>query len=214
MWKTILDLFLPVTCLGCGQEGNFICLTCFEKIPLNQNPPLKLKWGDGLIMASFYENPLLKKAVHQYKYNFIRDLAWPLAGLMSQKLRGYPDLIKRKPLLVPVPLDKKRLAWRGFNQAEFLARAVSQQMNLPLVSDILMRTGHSLPQVEVKEPKLRSQNVKGKFGLSRTLPANLRGESLILVDDVSTTGATLEECVKVLKPLKPKQIWGLVLAKG
>lgn len=215
MWKTILNLFLPIKCLSCGQEGNFICPSCFEKIPLNQNPPGKLKWTNGLMIASFYENPLVKEAIHCCKYNFIKDLALPLGWLMTRKLNDYPQLMEKNPFLIPVPLHQKRLSWRGFNQAELLAREISQQMSLPLATDILIRTSYSLPQVEVKDSKLRSQNIKGAFRINPESEArNYKNEVIILVDDVCTTGATLEECARTLKPLKPQEIWGLVLAKS
>lgn len=254
MWKTILDLslhqkfsylakksklnmriwcgdlFFPINCLGCGQEGKFICPSCFEKIPLNKKPPSK-----KLIVASHYQHPLVKKAIHQYKYNFIKDLAVPLAKLMIQKLSFCPEIPKKNVVLIPVPLHQRRLRWRGFNQAELLAREISQVLKIPLVNDILIRKKHTLPQAKMPNLSARKQNIQQTFALksSKRLvikndvpPQFLRRASfsgrasgfetktIILVDDVATTGATIKECAKILKPLKPKQIWGLVVARG
>lgn len=204
MWKTILDLFFPINCLGCGQEGQFICLSCFEKIPLNRKPPFK-----RLIIASHYKYPLIKQAIHRYKYDFIKDLAEPLAKLMVKVIR---ERFFENALLIPVPLHKKRLRWRGFNQAELLALEISQNLNIPMANDILIRTKHNLPQAKITDAQARRTNIKNAFKLNKR-PC-IKNKTILLIDDVCTTGATLEECAKVLKPLKPKQIWGLVVARG
>ena len=206
MWKTILDLFFPINCLGCGQEGQFICLSCFKKIPLNRKPPFK-----RLIVASHYKYPLIKQAIHRYKYDFIKDLAEPLGKLM---VKAIEERFFENTLLIPVPLHKKRLRWRGFNQAELLALEISQNLNIPMANDILIRTKHNLPQANIKSPQERKENIKQAFQLSRQLTTNIRNKTILLVDDVCTTEATLKECAKVLKLLQPKEIWGLVVARG
>ncbi len=206
MWKTILDLFFPINCLGCGREGQFICPSCFRKIPLNRKPPLK-----RLIVASHYKYPLIKQAIHRYKYDFIRDLADPLGKLMVKVIR---ERFFENALLLPVPLHKKRLRWRGFNQAELLALEINRNLNIPMANDILIRTKYNLPQASIKSPQERKENIKQAFQLSRQSTTNIRNKTVLLVDDVATTGATLEECAKALKPLKPKQVWGLVVARG
>ena len=88
MWKTILDLFFPINCLGCGQEGQFICPSCFKKIPLNKKLPLKFQDSAliGLVIASDYDYPLVKQTIRRYKYDFIKDLSEPLGELMIKKL--------------------------------------------------------------------------------------------------------------------------------
>lgn len=206
MWKTILDLFFPINCLGCGQEEQFICPSCFKKIPLNKKSPLK-----RLIIASDYQYPLIKQAIHRYKYDFVKDLAEPLGQLMVKVIR---ERFFENALLIPVPLHKKRLRWRGFNQAELLSLEISRNLDIPMVNDILIRTKHNLPQVNIKNSQERKENIKRAFQLSPRPSLNIRNKTIILVDDVCTTGATLEECAKVLKRLKPKQIWGLVVARG
>jgi len=271
--KFILDLFFPVNCLGCGQEtthhpsekssGGFICPVCFEQMPLNRETPLKFNRDSaltGLIIASHYKHPLVKQAIHQYKYDFVKDLSEPLGLLMIKKLiqtkiqgltlqvdlrfdLGSRDLfevpLKRSNLksrlkgrtlikksnlelnpniiLIPVPLHKKRLRWRGFNQAELLALEISQHLNIPIANNILIRTKHNLPQVNIKSSQERKENIKQAFEIGSD-PAQqgqtLMNKTLILIDDVFTTGATLKECAKVLKPLQLKQIWGLVVARG
>lgn len=248
MKNFLLDLFFPKHCLGCRKEGWFICPACLEKIPINHNPAEnigKIK----LRAASFYEYSLLKQAIHKFKYEFVRELAEPLAKLMIERINQPP--IGQNLILVPVPLHPRRLRWRGFNQAELLAQAVSRELNLPMASNLLIRTKHNLPQMKIKDSQSRKENIKAAFILnprvilslpeageesrgiqrchSRTpcaLPVpvftgiNFAGiqsfsnKTIVLIDDISTSGATLSECARTLKPLKPKEIWGLVLARG
>jgi ComF family protein len=234
MWKTILDLFFPINCLGCNQEGQFICPACFKQIPLNRKLPLKFSRSSaltGLIIASHYNHPLVKQALHRYKYDFVKDLAEPLGKLMVNRLNvilsevlrlrlrinSESRRISKNFLLIPVPLHKKRLRWRGFNQAELLALGISRHLNISMANNILIRPKHNLPQVNIKSSPERKENIKQAFALKPgpALPGQvLKNKTIILVDDVCTTGATLEECALALRPLKPKQIWGLVVARG
>jgi len=220
MKNFLLDLFFPKHCLGCAKEGEYLCPVCLEKIPLNQNCPEKLG-GIKLLAASFYDYPLLKRAIHKYKYEFVRELAKPLAQLMAEKIRRME--IGQNLVLTPAPLHPRRLRWRGFNQAELLAQAVSQQLNLPLVNNLLIRTRHNPPQAKIKTSQNRKENIKGAFALNPAFSSchceersdeAISNKTVILIDDVSASGATLQECAQALKPLKPKDIWGLVLAKG
>ncbi len=300
MWKTILDLIFPIHCLGCNQEGYFICYSCFKKIPINKKPPLNFNQKgalDNLIIASSYKHPLIKETIHQFKYNFIKDLAEPLGLLMAKKLKEAEDNLRPKRivlqndvpcearasfsgrpseskpksksesnlLLIPIPLHKKRLRWRGFNQADLLAQVVSKKLNIPVNNNLLIRTKYTLPQVKIQDAKQRKQNIQQVFALNkntevrasrapkRTSPkgivlqndvfrtskrialqndvpcearasflrrssgfdfTDLSDKAIILVDDISTTSATLEEAAQTLKPLQPKKIWGLVIAQG
>jgi len=237
MKKLILDLLFPVNCLGCGQEGQFICPACFEKMPSNRKRPLKFSSSalTDLIVASDYNYTLVKQAIHRYKYDFVKDLAESLGQLMVRSLNvilSDSEESFKNILLIPVPLHKKRLRWRGFNQAEFLAQKISQGLKIPLINNILIRAKYRLPQMAIKSSQERKENIKQAFQLnpqiksqgqsflpSGTVPdplslSDIKNKTIILIDDVCTTGATLEECAKALKPLQPKQIWGLVVAQG
>jgi len=210
MWKTILNIFFPIHCLGCNQEGSFICFNCFNKLPLNTELP-----SNNLLIASYYEYPLIKKIIHRYKYDFVKELAKPLGLLMIKKLNNFPNNFnKNNSILIPVPLHKKRLKWRGFNQSELLAQVISQELNIPVINNILIRNKHTLPQVKLENSKQRKENIEQAFQINPNFKNNLENKTLILIDDVSTTGATLKECTKALKSLKPKKIIGLVVARG
>ena len=206
MWKTLLDLIFPINCLGCGHSGDFICFNCFEKIPLNTKPVL-----NNLLIVSYYQNPLVKQLIHRYKYDFVKDLARPLGQLMIKKL-AQQNL--KNPVLIPVPLHAKRLRWRGFNQSEELALIVSQRLNLPVINNALIRTKYTMPQAKIDNKEQRKVNIKNSFQINPDFKDNLKNKNIILIDDISTTGATIEQCAKTLKSLKPKAIYGLVIAKG
>ena len=211
MKKFILDLLFPINCLECNQEGKFICSSCFKKIPVNEKNMEFNKDSvlDKLIIASNYSYPLIKKAIHRYKYDFVKELANPLGQLMIKKLNQQNI---KDSILIPIPLHLKRLRWRGFNQADLLAQHIGKELNIPVINNLLIRTKHTLPQAKIENAQERQQNIKQAFALnSRTL---FSGRSFILIDDISTTGATLKECAKILKPLKPKEIYGLVISKG
>jgi competence protein ComFC len=222
MWKTILDLLMPINCLGCGREGQFICPTCLGKIPLNQKSPfrfnqVRFNQGQpmtGLIVTSHYEYPLIKEAIHRYKYDLVKDLAGPLGRLMAKQLSACLKISEEDTFLLAVPLHPKRLRWRGFNQAELLAQVISQQSGIPLAENILRRSKYRLPQMAIKSSQQRKENIKEAFQLGSPSIPQIKNKTIILVDDVSTTGATLAECARILKPLHPKEIWGLVIAHG
>lgn len=246
MLRFLIDLFLPIRCLGCSREGKFVCADCFDKIPLNQELPIKLKKENpltGLIVSSNYKNDFIKELIHRYKYDFVQDLSFPLGRLMIKKINDCLEIDQKETILTPVPLHQKRLRWRGFNQAELLAQVISRELNIPLITGLLIRTKYRLPQVKIKGAQERKKNISQSFVLKmragksqkekgRTLKfhaldetrtaltkqglplSSLSDKTIILIDDISTTGATLEECALVLKPLRPKAIWGLVVARG
>lgn len=122
---------------------------------------------------------------------------------------------KERIILAPVPLHKKRLVWRGFNQAELLAEQISKKLKIRIYKDILIRQKNTAPQMEIKDKDERVKNVKDAFEAKKSFSQDeFKNRIFILIDDVSTTGSTLQECAKALKTLKPKEIWAFVIAKG
>lgn len=166
---------------------------------------------------------LVKKAVHVFKYRFVKDLSKPLAELMVEQLKNRQIIKKKKPIpfgpdiendkiIIPVPLHPKRLRWRGFNQAELLAKNIADYFELPLENYILIRKRNNIPQVEIKDRRERMENIKDAFGCVNT--ELIKGKTIILIDDVCTTSATLSECAKVLKKSGAQEVWGVVVARG
>jgi ComF family protein len=163
--------------------------------------------------------------IYEYKYRFIKELSKNLGSFIVNYIINIhkpllnddehdKTLINSNTIFVPVPLHSKRQHWRGFNQSELLANEVSRHFKTPALN-LIERTRNTLPQAEIKKQSERKTNTRKAFSLSSSADNNnLRGKTFIIVDDVCTTGSTLGECAKTLQPLKPKEIWGLVLARG
>lgn len=219
-----LDFLFPQRCIGCGREGNFICRSCRSELP-GIMPPLCPRCGrphpSGILCASciswqaeidgirspFRFDGTIRQAVYQLKYKNLRALAEPLARLLNDYLITYP---LPGEVLVPVPLHRKRLRERGYNQASLLARELSKLTGLPVVNDCLIKQRHTSSQARTSTVDERQRNVTGAF-ICRDY--SLRGRQVMLIDDVATSGSTLNACATALKASGASSVWGLVLAR-
>jgi len=193
---------------------------------------------NGIWVASDYNNPLLASIIKKFKYSFIKDLRRPLSLLLALYLRQIlnqfrlsnqnltngkiwkkfsrlsvaPELILNFPetLIVNVPLHKKRLRWRSFNQAELLADSISKRFSLEQNKHSLKRIRHTKAQAKLNKQE-RQSNLRKSFVWNGN---NLGGRHILLIDDVASTGSTLNECYRVLKNNGAGEIWGLVVARG
>jgi len=219
-----LDLLFPRWCVGCGKEGDFICPSCRQSLP-RITPPLCPRCGqpqgsaelcpncadwtaeiDG-IRAPFRFEGAIRQAILELKYRNLRALAGLLARLLYDYLSASP---LPGEVLVPVPLHRKRLRERGYNQSRLLARELSKLNDLPVVDDCLIRQRHSSPQARTPTVDQRRSNVADAFSC-RDL--SLKDKQVLLIDDVSTSGATLDACAQALKASGAASVWGLALAK-
>lgn len=229
--KFILDLLFPVLCQGCGAEGAYLCLSCQNNIEpalerclvCSQNSLLgKIHkdcrnskgraWAlDNLMVATNYHNEAIKKLIWHFKYGSVAAISEIFAALMADYLVK-KDLLEyfENALVIPVPSHKKRLKLRGFNQAEILAQKFAQSLNLGYLP-ILQKIRPTKRQVDLEKEK-RFENVRNAF-FAPPIPS-LGERIVIIVDDVATTGATLNECAKVLKTQNPREIWGFVVARN
>ncbi len=219
-----VDFFFPARCLGCGREGSFLCSPCGGALP-RLLPPLCLKCGRPLIheercpvclkwkleidgiRALFVFQGLVRQAVHQFKYNNFRALAFPLALLLANNLETKPLPVE---VIVPVPLHSRRLRERGYNQSGLLARELGRLTGLPVMEDSLVRVRNTPAQVTSANSDERRTNVRRAFSCS---DISLRGKQVLVVDDVCTTGATLDSCAVALNSAGAGSVWGLVLAR-
>ena len=224
MALSFLDLLFPKRCVSCGKFGAYICKDCFAKIEFIQKPvcPVCQRQAvggkthpgcqgrlrlDGLVVATRYSGSV-KKAIAKVKYKWAYDIAKILIDLIVVNLWKFDlasDLI-----LVPVPLHVRRKKWRGFNQAEILAKSLSLKFNQPY-GEYLARIIETASQVGLKKDE-RKKNVKGAFRL-RT-GADVSGKNILLVDDVYTSGATMQEACRVLKKAGAKTVWAMAVALG
>ncbi|MFC1902557.1 ComF family protein [Chloroflexota bacterium] len=219
-----LDLLFPRWCIGCGKEGDFLCRSCCQSLPRIM-PPLCPRCGrpqpsgtlcpgcitwqaeiDG-IRSPFRFDGLLRQAIHQLKYRNIRAMAISLANLLHEYIVANPV---SGEVLAPVPLHQKRLRERGYNQSSLLARELGKLIGFPVVDDCLIRQRHASPQAKTSNVIERQRNVAGAFTCR---DERLRGKQILLIDDVATSGATLDACATVLKAAGAASVWALVLAR-
>lgn len=210
MWITdFLNLFFPNLCQACGQplvkDENIICLSCLYKLPKTnfhmhqENPISQIFWGRVNINTAtaflfFNKGGNVQKLIHQLKYKGNTKTGLYLGEVMGNDLMK-SSLFSSIDLIVPVPLHQKKLHKRGYNQSEIIAEGISKAMHLPVDTDSFVRLEHTETQTK-KARYTRWENVKDKFGVIN--PENLEGKHILLVDDVLTTGATLESCAHSL----------------
>ena len=149
---------------------------------------------------------LVRDAIHRLKYGNFRGIAPYLGGLLASYLDSTP---LPATVVAPVPMHRRRLRQRGYNQSLLLAREVSKRCGIPLARDLLARTKDSVPQVSVANREERARNTQGAFQCA----GQVTGKAVLLIDDVVTTGSTLSTCAQVLKEKGAASVWGLTLAR-
>lgn len=218
-------MLFPPRCIGCRQSGVWLCAQCRKQIKPLPAPNCVLCGGsipnkrdkycarcradplqiDGIRSAVDFAG-LAREAVHKFKYNHMQALSSPLADIMA-------DYLARKPLsfdvIVPVPLHSSRQRERGYNQAELLARALGDRLQQPVWNGALRRVRKTRPQVGLTAAE-RRENVTAAFACVET---RVTGRRVLLIDDVCTTGATLEACSLALQRQNVASVWGLTLAR-
>ncbi len=210
----LYELFFPKFCLNCKKEGSFLCQDCaalFEISGFHQ--VFKTKYLDDLYFALEYKNPLIKKLIQNYKYEpFIKELSKPLSSLLFAHLQLLDvPLSIHKSVIVTIPLEKKRLKWRGFNQAEELAVELSSLLSVPIVKNVLIKKHSTVAQIKLSRNK-RKENLLGVFACQHKV--DIKDKNILLIDDIYTTGSTLGSAAKVLKSSGVKKIIGIVIAKA
>jgi len=279
----ILDILFPIKCLGCGREfedrepkERWICKNCLDGVIIRKEQvcPVCEKESeggktcyhcrektdlDGLWVSSEYSDVLLSKAIHKFKFSFVRDLSYPLSKIIlksvleQEEFSDFQDLLfsrsaqnleeddenksfsnsakSFRTIIIPVPLHRRRYNWRGFNQSELLANEIAKKSNLEVNNNLLVRWRNTKPQTKIKSMAERKKNIKGAFKINQANQINwghikpvkgnnnipekkiLENKNIIIVDDVCTTLATLNECAAVIKKAGAKKVWGLVVAR-
>ncbi|HLH62169.1 MAG TPA: ComF family protein [Ktedonobacteraceae bacterium] len=226
--QRFLDVVFPPQCAGCKRNGYILCSSCIARIqplplPTCQHCCAPLP-PDGICKACYYhrlalsglraiglfQEPL-RGYIHALKYKGNTRLAQPLGELLAQ---AYVRYAIQADMIVPVPLHSERERQRGYNHACLLARACSTKLGIPLHTGLLVRARATLAQVGLNL-KDRRQNVAGAFVCSPPFTTgSLLNRRIIIVDDVSTTGSTLEACAAPLFSAGALAVWGLVLARS
>jgi competence protein ComFC len=222
--EKLVDFFFPRRCVGCGKNGGFLCDSCSQRLPRLLRPFCQkcgkpgasgglcpACWGqetaiDGIRSVFRFEG-VVRQAIHELKYRNLKAISGCLAELMASYLQDNPI---HGEVLVPIPLHLKRLRERGYNQSSLLAKEIGKLIALPLIDGGLHRLKDSLPQARTTTVEERRRNVANAFACR---DEKLSGRGVILIDDVCTSGATLEACAKALKGAGAVSVWGLTLAR-
>ena len=223
--STSVDLLFPKRCVGCDIEGAFLCEECGDDLPLLEPPYCFICSQPGDLMVRLcrrcWERPLqidgirsaycfegaIRNAVHSLKYRNLRAMAPVLAGLLADFVVSQGI---EADLLVPAPLHPRRERSRGYNQSLLLARETGALLNVETSNDALRRVQNTPSQASVSSEDERRANVVNAFQAS---PGLVDGKRVIILDDVCTTGATLEACSLALKAAGAVSAQGLTLAR-
>jgi ComF family protein len=237
LWQAALNLLYPPRCCACAHptEQPAFCGPCGRRITAPSAPLCPIcgvpfgTQGDGnhrcgrcrqhrprfgraracaIYDASDDTSHPLKVVLHRYKYGREVSLAGPLGHLLTERS---PLAVNAYDLIVPVPLHLARLRWRGFNQSHFLARRLAHGHSARVDPFSLQRVRPTDPQVQLNE-RQRRHNVRNAFCVVR--PERVHRRTILLVDDVYTTGATANECSRVLLRAGARQVDVLVLARA
>jgi ComF family protein len=212
--NSILHILFPHVCDGCGSdiidEESNLCMKCIGALPetnfhLHANNPVeKIFWGRLPVVsatAQFYftKESLMQHLMHQLKYRGNKELGKQLGRLMGYDLKKATRFDKAD-YLIPLPLFAPKERRRGFNQATILCEGIAEVMNTQIALDVIVRTQYT--ETQTKKGRIeRWQNMEGKFELIK--PGKIQNKNILLIDDVITTGATLEACANELLQAGP-----------
>lgn len=221
-----LDILAPRVCVGCRSEGSWCCTSCVATMTREPNvtclgclrvslngatcdrcrSELKL---DSVTAVAPYTDSIIQRLIHLVKYAPARDVASAFGTILA-RVQFPREVVDTTPIIVPVPLHWRREMERGFNQSRILAGVVADAVSGRVV-DALVRTRRTNPQVELVHEQ-RGVNVEGAFACRE--PHKVRGRSVLLVDDVVTTGATMGESARALRAAGARSVHGFALARG
>lgn len=227
----LLDLVYPKSCFSCNEWGIYLCEKCRNKIEYVEKDACfycnkislfgithercrRPQGIDGILAAAYY-TPVMQKCIHSIKYEFayagMRDIFYSLNPLVMAKYLGCARLYKSS-VLQPIPLHFSRYRWRGFNQAQMLAKYFHQVTHLPLDDSVIRRTFRT-PQAHTNGRLQRILNIQNAFALKSGKNDMIHDKIVILVDDVITTGSTVKEVCRMLKQAGASQVFAWCLAR-
>jgi competence protein ComFC len=211
----ILDVLFPRKCVGCGETGKTLCDDCLNDLPASKWNPDSPQYIETLFT---YGNPIVKKAIWTLKYRGDKEIARRFGEALYDRIIDalYGDALPsnvQNICIVPIPMSSRKLRARGFNQSIRLAKAVIDidENNLFSINKKVLKKHKDTPaQTTLKNKKERVENMHGAFSVAH--PEKVRGQVILVIDDVWTTGATLSEARRVLLEAGAKVVLAFTVA--
>lgn len=227
--RKITEYLFPVFCLSCSGEGAWLCDTCRPMLAISAQyfcPVCHASTDHGAVCAScreksyltahvaatkYEEDGLIGLILHTFKYQYAEDIFCVIDKILAEFLEREKEMYRGVDIVVPVPLHKKRFAERGFNQAAAIGSSLARYAGIPFADRLLERV-RDTPHQATLDRAGRLENVAEAFQLKD--PVRIQGVSVLLVDDVLTTGSTLQECARALHAGGAGKISAFTLARG
>ncbi|MCP4522843.1 MAG: ComF family protein [Candidatus Gracilibacteria bacterium] len=228
IFKILKDILSPKKCYSCGIEGHFLCFSCFKKCKnfepmcyVCKNPSKNFEihadcqkglYYQKVIILTHYSNPVIKRLITDAKFYKRKDIFEDFGKYLTKLFIKYELNVQNKEsILVPVPIYYLRKWKRGYNQTEVLGKNISQWTGLEINTTIIKKIKHTQQQSKVGK-KLRLDNLKNTFQINNKESEKYKEKKIILIDDVISTGSTLNEVAKTLNTAGFTDITCLVIA--
>ena len=221
--KNLLNALFPVFCNGCTKlllkNENIICAKCIHNLPFTHHHNIKeteinkafyglVPFEFGASMLYFNKKGISQNLIHNLKYKKRQEIGTYLGDLYATDLI-HLETFKEIDFIIPVPLHKKRFHERGYNQVTTFCKAIEKNLSIPMLEDVLVKTQHLKSQTN-KSKEGRVENNKNVFSIKNQ--HKIEGKHLLIIDDVFTTGATMEACAKEILKIKNTKISILTMA--
>jgi len=208
--KELSRFLFPCRCFGCEKRDEILCRQCISQLPPKTTG--KTRYIDLFIAASGYQSPALRALIRQMKFRSSKNIADILGILLAQSMQEIAPILEKDTIIIPIPLSKKRMRERGYNQAERIAEKISLYHSFNLIRNGLIKIKNTPPQTSFSEKTKRAKNIRGAFNIGPSFSPS--GKYILLIDDVMTSGATINEAARILKKAGALKVYAAVVAKG
>ncbi len=217
--KSLTRLLFPSFCIACQKETpeepaslRWLCLNCHKLLSSRWAKTSFLpEISEAYHLFDYQKDKLAQKLIHAFKYGLVKEISKVFDVVLEKERLAIKKL--NFDAIVPIPLHHRKLKERGFNQSLLIAQKISEMTGQPILENVIERKIYRRPQMEVKNRETRLKNIRNIFFCAKPSLTQIAGKTILLVDDVATTGATLKECARVLKSSGANKILSFTLAQ-